>query len=334
MAKLASMASHARRLQVTGWLLLALITGALTLAVWIASAVKPATAINKKVVPANTVIDPLTKLTNHTTTPSELNTAVKPLTYDTVVHDMRNYPPQFKDSRFLKANTGKWTIQVMNVAEHEVVTDYLNKREDKDKFNYFRITDEQNQKRYVVTYGLYGSAQEAMIDSKSVNFGLPANVSTFPEEIRLYLGEIDEYEVSAPIQNLGTKTPKEVKLRTAPKPIPAPKAKTRSQASQEDTSDDDDSSDTDISDDENDDSTIATPAAPTRSIEKSSNRNETLVIQEKPVPAFVEKPHPQESHPVTAKPAQPAPQEPKPRPVPIKVVKPSTVNAAQQDDGE
>ena len=29
----------------------------------------------------------------------------------------------------------------MNVVEHEVVTDYLNSRDDRDKFNYFRIVD-------------------------------------------------------------------------------------------------------------------------------------------------------------------------------------------------
>lgn len=293
-ASVAAVASRARKLQVTGWLLFAAIAGALTLVVWIVSAVKPAAATNKKITPTITTSDPLARLNNHTATPSELNNVVKPLTYDTVVRDMRNYPPQFKDSRFLKTNTGKWTLQVMNVAEHEVVADYLNKRDDKDKFNYFRIADDHNQKRYVVTYGLYGSAQEAMAASKSVDFGLPKNVTTFPEEIRLYLSEIDEYEVNAPIQNIGTKTPKEVKLRTAPKVLAAPKAKTRSQDTQDD-NDDDDSGDDDTQ-----------TAAPARSIKESANRSETLVIQEKPVPAFVERPQVQ-PHPVTTKPATPKP---------------------------
>lgn len=342
MAKLATVstvASKARKLQVTGWLLFALITGILTVLVWIASAVKPAAAINKKVIPTTSVADPLAKLTNHTATPSELDTAVKPLAPATVVQDIRNNPPQFKDSRFLKANTGKWTVQVMNVAEPDVVTDYLNKREDKDKFTYFRITDEQNQKRYVVTYGLYDSAQDAMTDSKNVNFGLPANVSTFPEEVRLYLSEIDEYEVSGPIKNLGTKTPKEVKLRTAPKAIPT--AKPKAHATQSNADDSDDSSNNNDTEDDGSDDTptsVQKPAPkPVRTIEKSTNRSETLQIQEKPVPAFVEKPRAVQPHPIQ----QPAPSQqhddtPKPRPVPIKVIKSTTTTqkTAIQNDGE
>ena len=140
--------------KVTTWLILAAIAGGLTVMVWIASAVKPAKSAVKAASNANQNQDPTALLLAKT--PEELNTEVRPIKFDAVIRDMRNYPKEFKDSRFIKANNGKWTVQVMNVVEHEVVTDYLNSRDDRDKFNYFRIVDAHNQKRFVVTYGVFG----------------------------------------------------------------------------------------------------------------------------------------------------------------------------------
>ena len=132
--------------KVTTWLILAAIAGGLTVVVWIASAVKPAKSAVKAASNANLNQDPTALLLAKT--PEELNTKVRPIKFDAVIRDMRNYPKEFKDSRFIKANNGKWTVQVMNVVEHEVVTDYLNSRDDRDKFNYFRIVDAHNQKRF------------------------------------------------------------------------------------------------------------------------------------------------------------------------------------------
>ena len=176
---------------------------------------------------------------------------------------MRNYPKEFKDSRFIKANNGKWTVQVMNVVEHEVVTDYLNSRDDRDKFNYFRIVDAHNQKRFVVTYGVFGSVQEAVGAAKVVNFNLPKEVKAFPEEFKMYAPQMDEYEVAPPLRDVGKTAAREVKLNATPKLLPAPKAKVERQPQ------------------------AATPpvaqpkrVAPKTSIEKSANAQETLSIQE------------------------------------------------------
>lgn len=300
MANSFSTAYRTNGLRITGWLLFAATAGALTIAVWIASAVKPAASHKQKTAEIALPPDPLIKLS--TTNPNEMATAVKPISFDAVVRDMRNYPPQFTDSRYLKSNEAKWTIQIMNVAEHEVVTDYLNARDDKDNFKYFRIIDEHNQKRYVVTYGLYGSSQEAMAASKTINFGLPSNVTAFPEEVRSYLAQVDEYEVNAPVTNLGAKAPKEVKLHSTPKVIAAPAvASAKPKAKAEDTkANDAGNANNDTPTTNSDKATTATapvsantarlaatkPAVPTR----PAPREETLVIQDKPVPSFVEKP--------------------------------------------
>ena len=247
--------------KVTTWLILAAIAGGLTVMVWIASAVKPAKSAVKAASNANQNQDPTALLLAKA--PEELNTEVRPIKFDAVIRDMRNYPKEFKDSRFIKANNGKWTVQVMNVVEHEVVTDYLNSRDDRDKFNYFRIVDAHNQKRFVVTYGVFGSVQEAVSAAKVVNFNLPKKVKAFPEEFKMYAPQMDEYEVAPPLRDVGKTAAREVKLTSTPKLLPAPKAKVEPQP-------------------QTATSTAAEPkrVAPKTSIEKSVNPQETLSIQE------------------------------------------------------
>ena len=247
--------------KVTTWLILAAIAGGLTVMVWIASAVKPAKSAVKAASNANQNQDPTALLLAKT--PEELNTEVRPIKFDAVIRDMRNYPKEFKDSRFIKANNGKWTVQVMNVVEHEVVTDYLNSRDDRDKFNYFRIVDAHNQKRFVVTYGVFGSVQEAVGAAKVVNFNLPKEVKAFPEEFKMYAPQMDEYEVAPPLRDVGKTAAREVKLNATPKLLPAPKANVERQPQAAT-------------------STAAEPkrVAPKTSIEKSVNPQETLSIQE------------------------------------------------------
>ena len=247
--------------KVTTWLILAAIAGGLTVMVWIASAVKPAKSAVKAASNANQNQDPTALLLAKP--PEELNKEVRPIKFDAVIRDMRNYPKEFKDSRFIKANNGKWTVQVMNVVEHEVVTDYLNSRDDRDKFNYFRIVDAHNQKRFVVTYGVFGSVQEAVGAAKVVNFNLPKEVKAFPEEFKMYAPQMDEYEVAPPLRDVGKTAAREVKLNATPKLLPAPKAKVERQPQAAT-------------------STAAEPkrVAPKTSIEKSVNPQETLSIQE------------------------------------------------------
>lgn len=247
--------------KVTTWLILAAIAGGLTVMVWIASAVKPAKSAVKAASNANQNQDPTALLLAKT--PEELNTKVRPIKFDAVIRDMRNYPKEFKDSRFIKANNGKWTVQVMNVVEHEVVTDYLNSRDDRDKFNYFRIVDAHNQKRFVVTYGVFGSVQEAVGAAKVVNFNLPKEVKAFPEEFKMYAPQMDEYEIAPPLRDVGKTAAREVKLNATPKLLPAPKANVERQPQAAT-------------------STAAEPkrVAPKTSIEKSANPQETLSIQE------------------------------------------------------
>lgn len=150
----------------------------------------------------------------------ELDTDVQPISFDETVRDLRSYPDEFKDKRYLLANKGKWTVQVMNVAENDVIVSYLEGREDRSKFAYFRYLDENKQVRYMLTYGLLSSPQEAVGAAKLIDFKLPANVRVLPEEINRYVGIIDNYERPDAVKDLSTKRSRAVNLRPTKREVP------------------------------------------------------------------------------------------------------------------
>lgn len=164
----------------------------------------------------------------------ELDTDVQPISFDTTVKDLRSYPDEFKDKRYLLANKGRWTVQVMNVGENDVIVSYLEGREDREKFAYFRYLDENNQVRYMLTYGLMSSPQEAVGAAKLIDFKLPTNVRVLPEEINRYVSIIDNYERPDPVKDLSAKRTRAVNLRPTKREVPVrQKAPTNDNASEQ-----------------------------------------------------------------------------------------------------
>lgn len=127
----------------------------------------------------------------------QLTKEVPPIDFSTVIRDLRNYPEEFKDKKYFEKNAKYWTVQVMNVAQNEIITTYLDGRADRDKFAYFRYHTTNNELRYVLTYGTMGSTQEALGAIGTVDFGLPKTVKLKPEEMKRYLNIIDNYERAA-----------------------------------------------------------------------------------------------------------------------------------------
>ena len=194
------------------WLLMALIVGMCALLVWIFS---EAPVLKKEDKTSEQSSVSASSVSNLRTVDKvdELAGQVKPISFDALLRDLRDYPPEFKDVRYLKANQGKWTVQVMDVSENDIVTDYLNEREDREKFAYFRYRDENNQSRYVLTYDVMASPQMAMGATKTIDFGLPANVRVIPEELNRYASLIENYELSEPVKDLGANRVRSIKLQ-------------------------------------------------------------------------------------------------------------------------
>lgn len=206
--------SKSYRRQALIWLMMTLLLGVVTALIWMFSQTP---AIGAKI--ENKPISAPEELSTELKQPlsidalHELDTDVQPINFEDTIRDLRNYPDEFKDKSFLVANKGKWTVQVMNVAEHEVIVSYLDGRNDRDKFSYFRYRDGNDQIRYMLTYGLMSSPQEAAGAAKLIDFGLPANVRVLPEEINRYVGIIDNYERPKPIKDLSTRRSRTVRLQ-------------------------------------------------------------------------------------------------------------------------
>ena len=228
-------ASQSYRRQALIWLIATLLLGVLTALVWMFSQTPAMGAkIENEPIAAPQTLDaefdqPLKIESLH-----ELDTDVQPISFDETIRDLRNYPDEFKDKRYLLANKGKWTVQVMNVAENDVIVSYLEGRDDRSKFAYFRYLDENKQVRYMLTYGLMGSPQEAVGAAKLIDFKLPANVRVLPEEINRYVSIIDNYERPDPVKDLSTKRSRSVNLRPTKREVPL-RQKTPTDSSSEQT---------------------------------------------------------------------------------------------------
>lgn len=228
-------ASQSYRRQALIWLIATLLLGVLTALVWMFSQTPAMGAkIENEPIAAPQTLDaefdqPLKIESLH-----ELDTDVQPISFDETIRDLRNYPDEFKDKRYLLANKGKWTVQVMNVAENDVIVSYLEGRDDRSKFAYFRYLDENKQVRYMLTYGLMSSPQEAVGAAKLIDFKLPANVRVLPEEINRYVSIIDNYERPDPVKDLSTKRSRSVNLRPTKREVPL-RQKTPTESSSEQT---------------------------------------------------------------------------------------------------
>ena len=152
---------------------------------------------------------------------NELAREVSPIDFTTVEQDLRNYPAEKKKKKFFENNKKRWTVQVMDVAQNEIITEYLKRRNDREKFAYFRYYNTNNEQRYILTYGIMGSTQEALGTIKTIDFELPKSIMPMPEQMSRYVSMIDNYERPEMLVNVSKEAPRLVKLQPTEKEIPA-----------------------------------------------------------------------------------------------------------------
>ena len=262
-------ASQSYRRQALIWLIATLLLGVFSALVWMFSQT-PAMGAKIENAPISAPQPLSTELKQPLKIESlhELDTDVQPISFDETVRDLRSYPDEFKDKRYLLANKGKWTVQVMNVAENDVIVSYLEGRDDRSKFAYFRYLDENKQVRYMLTYGLMSSPQEAVGAAKLIDFKLPANVRVLPEDINRYVSIIDNYERPDPVKDLSAKRTRSVNLRPTKREVPL-RQKTPVDSSSEQTASS--ASDRNLQESAN---------SSTESIRQSADTSDTLIVNE------------------------------------------------------
>lgn len=148
----------------------------------------------------------------------ELDSVVSPLEFSTLVRDLRTYPAEFKDKSYFDAKS--FAVQVMDVSKNEIIVNYLNSRpKDREQFAYFRYLDENENPRYVLTYGKFATADQAMVASRSVNFALPSSVVPHIVSMADYQKIIDTYERGT-VQDFSRKQARQIILQPTRFEIP------------------------------------------------------------------------------------------------------------------
>ena len=204
------------RRQAMYWLMAAAVVAALWLIIWLTSAApsiikaKQADEVQSSDLALPATISDLNELKNE----------VKPMDNSVLVRDLRSYPPEFKDKTYFNGISGSYAIQLMDVAENEVIVDYLNGRSDRDQFAYFRYTDGNDKQRYVLTYGKFASSAEAEASLAQVNFGLPSSITPKTAKVSEFLSIIDSYELGQDVVDLASSQPRRVRLQATRTEIP------------------------------------------------------------------------------------------------------------------
>ena len=96
------------------------------------------------------------------------------------------HSPEFKAAAFIGQHQNDWTLQLMNVSQESVITDFLAKRSDRARFQYFRYSKGGKDESFILTYNVFTTVQTAMGAMQTMDFGLPDSVKAFPERFSTY----------------------------------------------------------------------------------------------------------------------------------------------------
>jgi hypothetical protein len=128
------------------------------------------------------------------------------------------HSPEFQAAAFIAANESNWTLQVMNVSQETVINDFLAKRSDRARFQYFRYHKNDKDESFILTYGAFTTVETAMGALQTMNFGLPDSVKAFPERFSTYKPFVSDSDDA--VANDSATMQRQVKLR--PVAIPPP----------------------------------------------------------------------------------------------------------------
>ncbi len=127
------------------------------------------------------------------------------------------HSPEFQTAAFIGTHESEWTLQVMNVSQESVVTDFLAKRSDRARFQYFHYRKGEKDESYILTYGAFTTVETAMGAMRTMDFGLPSSVQTFPERFSTYKPFVSANDDAV---NDSANMQRQVKLRPVAMPPP------------------------------------------------------------------------------------------------------------------
>ena len=141
---------------------------------------------------------------------------VRPIVLKQRVLSSDGHEAEFRGSKFLSEHQKSWTLQLMKVREEDIIRSYLDKREDRKKFQYFRLQAEGQVEQFVLTYGSFKDVKEVLDKTAAINFQLPAEIKTSPEKFSSYTSLVNDLGADELSSGLKLRT---VHLTKAPLPV-------------------------------------------------------------------------------------------------------------------
>ncbi len=210
-----------RTIQNSTWLIGGLILLGVAFFLWIGIQVHQHIVVEKPVDQGDVPIEP--EKVRFSSTLGMMTDVVSPLDLSQTTTSS-TYTAEFRGADYVKAQSNRWYLHVMNVTKAEVIKSYLANRTDRDKFTYFRYLEPKQPERYILAYGSFPTVSKALDASKSIQFDLPDSVKVYPErfsELKKFVN--DEVAADLQITNLGGASRLyQVKLRSVPVPVESP----------------------------------------------------------------------------------------------------------------
>lgn len=145
-----------------------------------------------------------------------LTTEVPPLMLKQREINIADHAKEFRGSKFLTDNKKLWTYEILQAEEEDVIRTFLNQRDDRGEFQYFRLENEGKPTKFVLTYGKAKSTEELKSKIGSLSLNLPDSIKpkivTFAEYEK-FVNDLGTDEIST-----GLKL-KPVNLTKAPLPV-------------------------------------------------------------------------------------------------------------------
>jgi hypothetical protein len=101
---------------------------------------------------------------------------------DLTVHDA-----EFRGAKFVADNQKLWTLQLIKISDEDIIKAYLSNRADRRQFNYLRLQEAKKPDSYVLIYGQFSSAEQALAQAQTSNFALPSTVKITAVQLADYL---------------------------------------------------------------------------------------------------------------------------------------------------
>lgn len=149
----------------------------------------------------------------------DLKNQVKPIVFDDVVIEQRNQDESFQDIEYIAERKKAWTVQIMDVSQLEIILDYLATQKKRSQFAYFRYSDKNKEKRYILTFDDFNSESGAVSAIESNEFKLPASIKPFPRAFKDYLGLVEQYHLENKVREYKRSKYREVHLKKTRAPV-------------------------------------------------------------------------------------------------------------------